>query len=196
MVLVSSSLCARRPPVLASSSFTSSKSTFVTLGGGRKGGAIHRQSRQQQPLRRRAVVSSVVSPDTPVLCGSRGGGFGGPFTTRGGRSAPRKGGVFWRRTRAKSFEMEEETEESQTLSIATKLVHPKTSVEDPYAASAPPLYQTATFAQPNATENGRYDYTRSGNPSRDQLEEQFADIEGATRAFAFSSGMSLSLIHI
>ena len=93
-----------------------------------------------------------------------------------GRSAPRKsGGVFWRRrTRAKSFEMEEETEESQTLSIATKLVHPKTSVEDPYAASAPPLYQTATFAQPNATENGRYDYTRSGNPSRDQLEEQFA----------------------
>ena len=76
------------------------------------------------------------------------------------------------------------------LSIATKLVHPKTSVEDPYSASAPPLYQTATFAQPNATENGRYDYTRSGNPTRDQLEEQFADIEGATRAFAFSSGMS------
>ena len=72
------------------------------------------------------------------------------------------------------------------LSIATKLVHPKTSVEDPYSASAPPLYQTATFAQPNATENGRYDYTRSGNPTRDQLEEQFADIEGATRAFAFS----------
>ena len=67
--------------------------------------------------------------------------------------------------------MEEETEESQTLSIATKLVHPKTSVEDPYAASAPPLYQTATFAQPNATENGRYDYTRSGNPSRDQSEQ-------------------------
>lgn len=86
---------------------------------------------------------------------------------------------------------EEEKERiRKRLSIATKLVHPKTSVEDPYSASAPPLYQTATFAQPNATENGRYDYTRSGNPTRDQLEEQFADIEGATRAFAFSSGMS------
>ena len=188
MVLVSSSLCAR-PPVVVASSSSSSSSTFGG-GGGRKGGAIHRR---QQP-RRRAVVSSVVSPDPFVCVGSRGGVFGGPFTTRGGRSAPRKGGgVFWRRRtlRAKSFEMEEEeTEESHTLSIATKLVHPKTSVEDPYAASAPPLYQTATFAQPNATENGRYDYTRSGNPSRDQLEEQFADIEGATRAFAFSSGMS------
>ena len=85
---------------------------------------------------------------------------------------------------------EDEKELRKSLSIATKLVHPKTSVEDPYSASAPPLYQTATFAQPNATENGRYDYTRSGNPTRDQLEEQFADIEGATRAFAFSSGMS------
>ena len=85
---------------------------------------------------------------------------------------------------------EDEKELRKRLSIATKLVHPKTSVEDPYSASAPPLYQTATFAQPNATENGRYDYTRSGNPTRDQLEEQFADIEGATRAFAFSSGMS------
>ncbi|KAK8510120.1 hypothetical protein V6N12_007997 [Hibiscus sabdariffa] len=31
-------------------------------------------------------------------------------------------------------------------------------------------YQTATFKQPSATENGPYDYTRSGNPRRDTLE--------------------------
>ena len=47
--------------------------------------------------------------------------------------------------------------------IATKLAHAKTSTTDPYGASSPPLYQTATFAQPSATENGPYDYTRSGN---------------------------------
>ena len=46
---------------------------------------------------------------------------------------------------------EDEKELRKSLSIATKLVHPKTSVEDPYSASAPPLYQTATFAQ-RATE--------------------------------------------
>ena len=74
--------------------------------------------------------------------------------------------------------------------IATKLAHAKTSVTDPYGASAPPLYQTATFAQPSATENGPYDYTRSGNPTRTQLEEQMANLECADRAFAFSSGMS------
>jgi len=74
--------------------------------------------------------------------------------------------------------------------IATRLVHPESSVEDPFMATAPPLYQTATFAQPSATTNGPYDYTRSGNPTRDLLEMQMAELEGATRGFAFSSGMS------
>lgn len=74
--------------------------------------------------------------------------------------------------------------------VATRLVHPEASVEDPFMATAPPLYQTATFAQPSATTNGPYDYTRSGNPTRDLLEMQMAELEGATRGFAFSSGMS------
>ena len=34
------------------------------------------------------------------------------------------------------------------LDVATKLVHGRTSVKDPYNASSPPLWQTATFAQP------------------------------------------------
>ena len=74
--------------------------------------------------------------------------------------------------------------------IATKLAHPKSTVRDIYGASSPPLYQTATFAQPSATENGPYDYTRSGNPTRDHLEQAMASLENADRAFAFSSGMS------
>ena len=35
----------------------------------------------------------------------------------------------------------------------------------------------ATFTQPSATANGPYDYTRSGNPTRTQLEAQMADLE-------------------
>ena len=35
----------------------------------------------------------------------------------------------------------------------------------------------ATFTQPSATANGPYDYTRSGNPTRAQLEAQMADLE-------------------
>lgn len=57
--------------------------------------------------------------------------------------------------------------------IPTMLLHPAPgSVVDPFDASGPPLYQSATFGQPSATECGPYDYTRSGNPTRTLLEEQ------------------------
>jgi len=69
-------------------------------------------------------------------------------------------------------------------------VHPAAHVHDPFDSTNPPLYQTATFGQPSATENGPYDYTRSGNPTRDLLEKEMAALENADRAFAFSSGMS------
>eukprot|EP00889_Picochlorum_renovo_P000259 jgi/Picre1/27289/NNA_000258.t1 len=61
---------------------------------------------------------------------------------------------------------------------------------DPFDASMPPIYQTATFGQPNATENGPYDYSRSGNPTRTVLEKTLARLEKAERALAYSSGMS------
>lgn len=61
---------------------------------------------------------------------------------------------------------------------------------DPYAALSTPLYQTATFKQPSAIENGPYDYTRSGNPTRDALERLLAKLDKADRAFCFTSGMA------
>ncbi|KAK4265204.1 hypothetical protein QN277_026287 [Acacia crassicarpa] len=61
---------------------------------------------------------------------------------------------------------------------------------DPYEAVSTPIYQTATFKQPSATENGPYDYTRSGNPTRDALERILAKLDKADRAFCFSSGMA------
>lgn len=75
-------------------------------------------------------------------------------------------------------------------SLKTLLVQSEGYVEDAFDASMPPIYQTATFGQPGALENGEYDYSRSGNPTRTVLERQMAIIENATRAFAFSSGMS------
>jgi cysteine-S-conjugate beta-lyase len=61
---------------------------------------------------------------------------------------------------------------------------------DAYGAIVPPIYQTATFEQPTATEFGEFDYTRSGNPTRTLLERQLADLEDATHACAFASGMA------
>ena len=74
--------------------------------------------------------------------------------------------------------------------METRLVHLTTKLEDPFDSVAPPLYQTATFNQPGATDFGAYDYSRSGNPTRTLLEKQMADVEGADAAFAFASGMA------
>ena len=62
--------------------------------------------------------------------------------------------------------------------------------DDAHGAIVPPIYQTATFEQPAATEFGEYDYTRSGNPTRTLLEEQLADLEDVRYACAFASGMA------
>jgi cystathionine beta-lyase len=75
------------------------------------------------------------------------------------------------------------------MKTSTRCVRPEGN-EDPYCAVAPPIYQTATFRQPTATEFGEYDYTRTSNPTRRMLENQLARLEGGTFACAFASGMA------
>ncbi|XP_022966311.1 cystathionine beta-lyase, chloroplastic isoform X2 [Cucurbita maxima] len=79
--------------------------------------------------------------------------------------------------------------EEQEPNISTMIMNFESKF-DPYDAVSIPLYQTATFKQPSATENGPYDYTRSGNPTRDALESLLAKLEKADRAFCFTSGMA------
>jgi cystathionine beta-lyase len=62
--------------------------------------------------------------------------------------------------------------------------------DDPHRATAPPIYQTATFRQPGATEFGEYDYSRTANPTRALAEQQVAALEGGAFACAFGSGMA------
>jgi cystathionine beta-lyase len=75
------------------------------------------------------------------------------------------------------------------MKTATQCVH-LDSTDDPYCAVSPPIYQTATFRQPLATEFGEYDYTRTGNPTRSLVERQIAKLEGGEYACAFASGMA------
>ena len=75
------------------------------------------------------------------------------------------------------------------MKTATKCVHFDTG-RDPFDAISPPIYQTATFRQPTASEFGEYDYTRTANPTRTLVEQQLAALEGGTHACAFSSGMA------
>lgn len=53
-----------------------------------------------------------------------------------------------------------------------------------------PIYPSATYRHPGVGQSTGYDYTRSGNPTRDVLEEALATLEGGARGLAFSSGMA------
>ncbi|WP_440681971.1 trans-sulfuration enzyme family protein [Cysteiniphilum halobium] len=73
----------------------------------------------------------------------------------------------------------------------TCLIHPGLDNSDPYHANSLPIYQTATFAQDDAEHpSNKYDYSRSGNPTREYVEGYIAKLENARFGLAFSSGMA------
>ncbi len=63
---------------------------------------------------------------------------------------------------------------------------------DPRTGSVvPPIFQTSTYAQDavGAPRLG-YEYSRSGNPTRDALQECLAALEGGSKGLAFASGLA------
>ena len=75
-------------------------------------------------------------------------------------------------------------------SIATEAAHIGLQRESRTGAVTVPIYQTATFRHPGLGQSTGYDYSRSGNPTRQALEEGLAVLEGASRGFAYASGMA------
>jgi len=76
--------------------------------------------------------------------------------------------------------------------LNTKCIHgtnEKREVENSGAISFP-IYQTATFSHPDVGCSTGYDYTRSQNPTREQLEKVVASLENGKDAVAFTSGMA------
>jgi len=72
---------------------------------------------------------------------------------------------------------------------ATLLVHQGKDRDPATGAATVPIYQASTYHHEDGAP-GEYDYARSGNPSREQVEEAIALLEGGTRGFAYSSGMT------
>lgn len=76
------------------------------------------------------------------------------------------------------------------MKFATRLIHGNHTIDPATGALSIPVYQTSTFAQQSVDHFGRYDYARSGNPTREALEEAVANLEGGNAACAFGSGMA------
>ncbi len=59
-----------------------------------------------------------------------------------------------------------------------------------HRAVAPPIHLSATYAWDDPTEKPGFDYSRSGNPTRRQLEEALAALEGAAGGVLTATGMA------
>lgn len=75
-------------------------------------------------------------------------------------------------------------------SAATRAVRAALESDTQHGAVVPPLHLTSTFAFKCFGEKRDYDYTRSGNPTRDALGDAIASLEGGAGAVVTSSGMS------
>lgn len=73
------------------------------------------------------------------------------------------------------------------MKFETKLLHGGIS-EDPFTgATSIPIYNASTFHQAKIGES-KWEYSRTGNPTRQAVESLIADLEGGTQGFAFASG--------
>jgi cystathionine beta-lyase/cystathionine gamma-synthase len=76
------------------------------------------------------------------------------------------------------------------MNIATQAVQIGLEWDTRTGAVTVPIYQTATFRHPGLGQSTGYDYSRSGNPTRQALEDGIARLDGAARGFAYASGMA------
>jgi cystathionine gamma-synthase len=79
---------------------------------------------------------------------------------------------------------------SDIFHSATRAVRAALESDTQHGAVVPPIHLTSTYAFKGFGEKGAYDYTRSGNPTRDALGEAIATLEGAAGAVITSSGMA------
>ncbi|HFK1719620.1 cystathionine gamma-synthase [Bacillus thuringiensis] len=77
-----------------------------------------------------------------------------------------------------------------SYSIDTLLLHNQYKHDSLTGAVNVPIYNTSTFHQFDVDAFGKYDYSRSGNPTREALEDIIALLEGGTKGFAFASGIA------
>ena len=89
---------------------------------------------------------------------------------------------------------------SEYKNIESALIHGGIYGDEYTKAVNVPIYQTSTYEQSGLGETPKWEYSRTGNPTRAALESLIAELEGGKAGFAFASGMAaitavLSLFH-
>lgn len=79
---------------------------------------------------------------------------------------------------------------SNEFSSATRAVRAALESDAQHGAVVPPIHLSSTYAFKAFGEKRDYDYSRSGNPTRDALAEALASLEGGAGAVVTASGMA------
>ena len=72
----------------------------------------------------------------------------------------------------------------------TRAVRAAIATDREHGAVVPPIHLSSTFSFAGFRHPRQYDYTRSGNPTRTQLADAVAELEGGARGIVTSTGMS------
>jgi cystathionine gamma-synthase len=74
--------------------------------------------------------------------------------------------------------------------IATRSVRAGLESDSHHGSVVPPIYLSSNFAFESYRQPRKYDYTRSGNPTRDQLGSALAQLEGGAGAIVTCTGLA------
>ena len=74
--------------------------------------------------------------------------------------------------------------------FATRAIHAGQEPDPSTGAIMTPIYATSTYVQDSPGKHKGYDYARSINPTRLAYERCVADLESATKGWAFASGLA------
>src|SRR5450432_4133037 len=80
--------------------------------------------------------------------------------------------------------------QSPKKNIATRSVRAGLESDAQHGSVVPPIYLSTNFAFEKYGKPRKYDYTRSGNPTRDQLAGALADLEGGAGAIVTCTGLA------
>lgn len=75
------------------------------------------------------------------------------------------------------------------MKFATKVLHAGVHPDPETGAIMTPIYQTSTYVQRSPGDHDGYEYSRTHNPTRTQLQDNLAALENGNWGLCFSSGM-------
>lgn len=75
------------------------------------------------------------------------------------------------------------------MKFGTKAIHAGVHPDPETGAIMTPIYQTSTYVQAAPGNNKGYEYARTANPTRTQLQDSLAALENGKYGICFSSGM-------